>query len=76
MDDVVPSTMKTLGILTGGTSSEREVSLWSAGNVADLLKDTYEIKTFDLPNDLDRFLSERGSIDVVLPILHGGDGEN
>lgn len=68
--------MKTVAILTGGTSNEREVSLWSAGNVSELLKDTHKIKTFDLPRDLDLFLSERDSIDVVLPILHGGTGED
>jgi D-alanine-D-alanine ligase len=64
-----------IAILTGGTSSEREIALKSAEMVIELLGSS-EVRRYDFPNELDRFLSERDEIDVVIPVFHGRGGED
>lgn len=68
---------KHIAVIFGGTSGEREISIKSAKSVMDgLNKEKYEISSYDFPNDLEKFLNEYKTIDVVLPILHGKFGED
>lgn len=68
--------MKTIAILTGGVSSEREVALWSSTNVFEALQDNYQVQVFDLPSELDEFLSHRKEFNLVVPVFHGPWGED
>ncbi len=65
-----------LAIVTGGTSSEREVAFWSAANVENVLKGRFDLTVYDFPIQIDKFLADRVSIDVVIPVLHGKGGED
>jgi len=65
-----------LAIVTGGRSSEREVAFWSAANVENILKGRFDLTVYDFPTQIDKFLSDRPSIDVVIPVLHGKGGED
>jgi len=62
-------------VLKGGTSSEREVSLRSAANVAETLRSAgfhvneYDIRKLEITQDM-------RDADVVYPVLHGGFGED
>jgi D-alanine-D-alanine ligase len=67
-------------ILCGGTSSEREVSIWSAENVYKSLSETdYDVDMIDLsdfdPFDLCRKILA-GNYDLIFPVLHGKPGED
>jgi len=67
----------TLVLLSGGVSSEREVSLKSGDQVYDALdKDKYHIVRYDPKTDLQRLVIDAPSIDVALIILHGSYGED
>ena len=67
----------TLALLSGGDSSEREVSLNSGNQVYDALdKDKYDIVRFDPKTDLQRLIAEAPRIDAALIILHGPNGED
>lgn len=68
--------MKRIAVLTGGMSSEREIALRSAKNVAGVLSEVYEVTIFALPSALDDFLDRRSEFDVVVPVLHGVGGED
>lgn len=68
--------MNKVAIVTGGVSSERVIALRSASNVADLLRDTFEITTFDFPKDINLFLQKYHEIELVIPVLHGKGGED
>ena len=68
--------MKRIALLTGGESSEREIALRSAKNVADVLKDAFEVAVFDVPSELPGFLEQRSSFSAVIPVLHGVGGED
>ena len=62
-------------VLMGGASSEREISLQSAANVAKALRDaghTVELYDIKKPEITDRMRAA----DVVYPVLHGGFGED
>lgn len=62
-------------VLMGGDSSEREISLQSAANVANALRDAgHNVTTYDItkPEITDRMRAA----DVVYPVLHGGFGED
>lgn len=65
-----------LAILSGGTSSEREVALASAASVKAAIGDRARVSLFDVPAELDAFLNNRATIDCVLPIFHGRGGED
>ena len=66
---------KTVGVVYGGTSAERPVSLRTGRGLADALREAgYEVAEYDLPADLDRVVAERPA--AVLIGLHGGAGEN
>lgn len=67
---------KRIAILTGGTSSEREVAFWSAKMVEETLRDQFDLTVFDFPSEIDAFLSSRTLFDVVIPVFHGPMGED
>jgi len=67
---------KRIAILTGGTSSEREIALASAERVRSALSDHFDVLLYDLPKDMDKFLSEYRLIDAVVPVFHGRGGED
>lgn len=67
----------TVALLSGGISSEREVSLKSGDQVyAELNKDKYRVVRYDPKTDLNRLVADAPSIDVALIILHGQFGED
>ncbi len=67
----------TLALLSGGVSSEREVSLNSGDQVyAALNKDKYHIIRYDPKTDLARLVEDAAGIDAALIILHGPYGED
>lgn len=69
-----------LGILTGGSSVEREVSLKSCENVLNNLdKNKYNIHIYSLPLNSDELWLKDlmgNKPDIVISTLHGGLGEN
>ncbi len=67
--------MKVL-IITGGDSSEREVSLNSAKNVSGALKENgHDIKIYDLIDGYEPITTISNQYDVIFPVLHGEEGE-
>ncbi|MCP3876008.1 MAG: D-alanine--D-alanine ligase [Desulfobacteraceae bacterium] len=66
-----------LALLSGGVSSERQVSLNSGKQVFDALdKDTYDIALYDPKTDLKKIVMDAQTIDAALIILHGPFGED
>lgn len=66
-----------LALLSGGISSEREVSLHSGDQVFEALdKDKYDILRYDPKTDLPRLVNDAAKIDFALIILHGPWGED
>jgi D-alanine-D-alanine ligase len=66
-----------IALLSGGISSEREVSLNSGNQVYEALdKSKYEILRYDPKTDLPRLVSDAARIDAALIILHGAFGED
>jgi len=67
----------TLALLSGGVSSEREVSIQSGEQVYEALdKDKYNIIRYDPKTDLKRLVVDASRIDAALIILHGPYGED
>ncbi|MFH0997280.1 MAG: D-alanine--D-alanine ligase [Pseudomonadota bacterium] len=67
----------TVALLSGGISSEREVSLKSGDQVyAALNPDKYRVIRYDPMTDLSRLVADAPSIDFALIILHGPFGED
>ncbi len=67
----------TVALLSGGISSEREVSINSGNQVFEALdKEKYEIIRYDPKTDIDRLVADAPKIDVALIILHGLYGED
>lgn len=67
---------KRIGVLMGGTSAEREVSLRSGSAVYNALKRlNYDVISIDVGKDICAVL-ERESVEIVFLVLHGGFGEN
>jgi D-alanine-D-alanine ligase len=67
----------TVALLSGGISSEREVSLQSGDQVYEALdKDKYHILRYDPKTDLGQLVNDAPGIDVALIILHGPYGED
>ena len=67
----------TLALLSGGVSSEREVSLNSGRQVYEALdKDKYDVLRYDPQSDLPRLVADAPRIDAALIILHGAYGED
>ncbi len=67
---------KQIAVLTGGSSSERQVSFWSAENVRNLLSDHYDVAVFDVASELDQFIQRRNEFRVAIPVIHGVGGED
>ncbi len=66
-----------LALLSGGVSSEREVSLNSGNQVFDALdKGKYDIVRYDPKTDLNKLVTDADNIDAALIILHGPFGED
>ncbi|MBF0413798.1 MAG: D-alanine--D-alanine ligase [Desulfamplus sp.] len=66
-----------LALLSGGDSSEREVSLNSGRQVYEALnKEKYDIVRYDPKTDLKQIVEDAHSIDAALLILHGPNGED
>jgi len=68
---------KLIGVLMGGISREREISLRSGRNVADaLIKLGYQVKLIDIVSaDCQEQLTHSG-IEIAYNILHGNFGED
>jgi len=67
----------TVALLSGGISSEREISIKSGNQVYEALdKEKYTIIRYDPKTDLARLVSDAPQIDVALIILHGPYGED
>ncbi|NOY69331.1 MAG: D-alanine--D-alanine ligase [Deltaproteobacteria bacterium] len=67
----------TVALLSGGRSSEREISLSSGDHVFDALdKNRYRVLRYDPQSDLSRLVADAAVIDVALVILHGMYGED
>ena len=66
-----------VALLSGGISSEREVSLQSGDQVFEALdKDKYHILRYDPKTDLKKLVADASKIDAALIILHGPYGED
>ncbi len=76
MDNLIK---KNIGILSGGWSEERQISLESGQAVFDALKNTdFNVFLYDLKNnlnDLTAFITDN-SIDLVFNLIHGTGGED
>ena len=67
----------TIALLSGGISSEREVSLNSGNQVFEALdKDKYDVLRYDPKTDLPQLIADASKIDAALVILHGLYGED
>ena len=67
----------TVALLSGGISSEREVSLNSGNQVFEALdKKKYDVLRYDPQTDLQRLVADAQKIDVAMIILHGPFGED
>jgi len=71
---------KKIGILCGGWSSEREISLLSGKNVYEcLLKNNFDTFFLDLDKDDEKTLNNfinLNSIDIIFNLIHGKGGED
>lgn len=68
---------KTIALIYGGISSEREVSLNSGKQVYEALdKEKYTVLSYDPRSDIPRLVADAGNIDCALIILHGPYGED
>ena len=61
-----------IAILTGGISTERAVALRSGKNMSDwAVMAWYDVEIFDLPEQIDTFLSRYKEFELVIPVFHG-----
>jgi len=70
---------KRIGVLAGGPSSEREISLQSGRSVYNALKEEgYDVIFIDVPGDMSglRRALEKGGVEVAFIALHGRFGED
>jgi len=67
----------TVALLSGGTSSEREVSLSGGDQVYHAMDNNrYDIFRYDPRTDIAQLVADAPKIDVALVILHGTHGED
>ncbi len=64
-----------VGIITGGSGNEREISLASAREVAKVL-DIPKENIFDFPYQMEEIKGLFPKIDIIIPIIHGEGGED
>jgi D-alanine-D-alanine ligase len=70
-------TKLNVALLSGGISSEREVSLKSGNQVYEALDNTkYHVTRYDPATDLQKLVADASKIDVALIVLHGPYGED
>jgi D-alanine-D-alanine ligase len=68
---------KTIALLSGGISPERDVSLQSGRQVLSALDpDKYTVRSYDPRTDLPRLMAEAPELDAALILLHGSHGED
>ena len=66
-----------VALLSGGISSERDVSIKSGNQVYEALdKAQYDVTRYDPASDLGKLVAEATDIDVALIVLHGPYGED
>ena len=66
-----------VGLLSGGNSTEREVSLASGKSIYKACRDLgYQVKILDPIDDIRSIKDSILSVDIIFNGLHGGDGEN
>lgn len=66
-----------IALLTGGISPERPISLRSNEGLQSFLKETqHTYDVYDIPEEIDAFLSQYQKYDIVFPYLHGRYGED
>lgn len=66
-----------IAILTWGISTEWEVALRSGANMKDWVEIAgHTCESFDLPLEIDTFLSKYKIFDFVIPVFHGRYGED
>ncbi|MFC2099245.1 D-alanine--D-alanine ligase, partial [Candidatus Bipolaricaulota bacterium] len=68
--------LRTIGVLAGGDSPEREISLVSGKHVLEALGRIGEDARFLELRTLDDLVPQLTGIDVVFNCLHGGGGED
>ncbi|MBF0397901.1 MAG: D-alanine--D-alanine ligase [Desulfobacterales bacterium] len=69
--------IKTVALLSGGKSSEREVSLKGGNEVFNALDKTkYNVIRYDPMTDIGKLVSDASKIDVAFILLHGPFGED
>lgn len=68
--------MYRLAILTGGSSTEREIALASAASVKNAISDKAEVEILVFPEDLKKFIDTHGQYDCAIPVFHGRGGED
>ena len=67
---------RTIGVLAGGDSPERDISLVSGSHVhRALIENGHDARLISI-DSLDDLVPKLGGIDVVLNCLHGGSGED
>lgn len=67
----------TVALISGGVSSERDVSLKSGDQVFEALdKSKYTVCRYDPKTDLLRLVADASTLDVALIVLHGPFGED
>ena len=66
-----------IALLSGGRSTERDVSIMSGNQVFESLdKRKYDVTRYDPISDLGLILAEKDHIDLALVVLHGPYGED
>jgi D-alanine-D-alanine ligase len=66
-----------VGILMGGPSEERDVSISTGGAVSKAcIENGYLVTEFSFRNDYKKYLNEMDDHDIIFNALHGGIGEN
>lgn len=66
-----------IALLTGGISPERPISLRSNEGLQSFIKETeHTYDVYDIPEEIDAFLSQYQKYDIVFPYLHGRYGED
>jgi len=67
----------SVALLSGGTSTERDISLKGGDQVyAALDKEKYNVVRYDPQSDIPKLFADAEEIDVALVILHGTNGED
>lgn len=70
-------TMLNVALLSGGISSEREVSIKGGNQVYEALdKAKYNVTRYDPATDLGKLIADAPRIDVAFIVLHGPYGED